>query len=665
VDFIDALNGYSVGGGYGSYAILKTTDGGLSWINKGSGFYYDYLFLLTVKFIDVNTGFIGGGYSYQNIIFKTTDGGDTWTELTLSTNLIRKEQYQGEQTFIYKSGGINSIFFNNSMIGYAVGGNGYGWDRKIFSTTDGGLTWNRKYIGWEENGLISVSGNSQGQALAVGFTGTIFITENDGNSWQQILSGNRLACSSGDDLYSVFCISEEVGWAVGFRASCLGGGGNIVLKTTNGGKIWKTQLIDQHEGGRIRSVCFINEYLGWAVGDGTSPFYKTTDGGENWTEGGGRYSSIFFTDQYTGWATDDEYNNGIYKSTDGGVTWIQKSSISTSSLHFSNIDNGWAVGECGRILKSTDGGETWVSKTSGTIKNLNSVKFYDSNLGICVGNSGTVLFSTDGGESWVSKYVGTMEALQAVVFANSNTIWITGSNGTIINTTDLGDHWTSYNGITQNDLTSISFVNENTGWVCGMNGTMFKYHENVLPVELVLFTANVKNNIVELNWETASEVNNFGFEIEKRCDEEPWNTIGFVQGHGTSSFPNSYFFTDKNFLHFNKLQYRLKQLDIDGDFVYSSEIYVELGPTDITLYQNYPNPFNPNTLIGFSLPEAASVSLNIYDALGQEVTELVNGKLEAGNYNYYWNAGNSTTGIYIYELRTENFVLVKKMLLMK
>ena len=297
VDFVDALVGYAVGGEYGSYTILKTTDGGSSWVDKHSGFYFYYLFLLAVEFIDVDTGFIGGGYSYQNVIYKTTDGGETWVELTISLNFESKEQNRKEQTFIYNSGGINSIYFKDSNIGYAVGGNGNGWNRKIYTTTDGGSTWTRNYIGWEEGGLISVHGNNQGQGWAVGFSGAIFITENDGNSWEQILSGNRYSCWSGDDLYSVFCINENIGWAVGYRASCLGGGGNIVLKTTNGGKIWKTQLIDQHEGGRIKSVYFINEYFGWAVGEGTTAFYRTTDGGENWIESIGLYSSVIFIDQ--------------------------------------------------------------------------------------------------------------------------------------------------------------------------------------------------------------------------------------------------------------------------------------------------------------------------------------------------------------------------------
>ena len=99
----------------------------------------------------------------------------------------------------------------------------------------------------------------------------------------------------------------------------------------------------------------------------------------------------------------------------------------------------------------------------------------------------------------------------------------------------------------------------------------------------------------------------------------------------------------------------ITKLMVTGEFI----------PTEYTLEQNYPNPFNPSTVIEFSLPEAVHVALNIYNALGQKVTELVNANLEAGWYNYQWDASNFASGMYIYELRTEKFVSVKKMVLMK
>jgi len=96
--------------------------------------------------------------------------------------------------------------------------------------------------------------------------------------------------------------------------------------------------------------------------------------------------------------------------------------------------------------------------------------------------------------------------------------------------------------------------------------------------------------------------------------------------------------------------------------VLSGEI---LAPIEYALEQNYPNPFNPSTTIKFAVPEATNVTLTIYNALGQKVVDLVNGKLEAGRYSYQWDARNVASGMYIYELRTNKFVSVKKMVLLK
>jgi hypothetical protein len=215
------------------------------------------------------------------------------------------------------------------------------------------------------------------------------------------------------------------------------------------------------------------------------------------------------------------------------------------------------------------------------------------------------------------------EALTSVSFTNSTTVWISGSNGTILNTTDLGNNWTYYDAVTENNLTSLCFINENTGWIGGNDGTIFKYQNDVVPVELVSFTAALMNSKVQLNWRTATETNNFGFEIERRINKDEWNNIGFVEGQGNSISPKSYSFTDASPVGGSKFQYRLKQMDTDGSFEYSDIVEVEIVPYQYELSQNYPNPFNPNTVIEFSLPENVNnVRLSIYNALGEKVAEV-------------------------------------------
>ena len=109
-----------------------------------------------------------------------------------------------------------------------------------------------------------------------------------------------------------------------------------------------------------------------------------------------------------------------------------------------------------------------------------------------------------------------------------------------------------------------------------------------------------------------------------------------------------------------------KDIVINNPTIQKLMVLGELIPDKYALGQNYPNPFNPSTIIEFSLPEnVGNVKLTIYNTLGEKVAELVNTSLVAGKYSYIWNAQNIATGMYIYELRTDKFVSVKKMLLMK
>ena len=666
VDFVDSIVGYAAGGDYDDWKVLKTTNGGNSWVDMSGGIPFTYGSAISIKFNDLNTGFVGGGHTpHYNRIYKTTNGGNTWIQTTVAPYSNKKEENNQQLNCTFKSGGINSIYFKDANTGFAVAGDGGGFYRAIYTTTDGGSTWNEKYVGEEEAGIISICLTASGKGWAVGFNGAIFISENNGTSWTQILSGNRFSCWTGDDLYSVFCINDSIVWAAGYRASCIGGGGNVILKTTDGGKIWKTKFLNQYNGGTIKSVYFANEYFGWAVGEGTTGLYITTDGGENWNEFGNRFSSVIFIDQYNGWATKDNYDSGIYKSTNGGITWLQKNSASSSSVFFSDVNNGWVVGKEGSILKSTDGGETWVAKYSGTTNDLNCVKFYDLNLGLCVGNGGTILISTDGGESWLTKNSGTNNKLNEIKFTNSNSAWIVGANGIILNTNDLGYSWTSYDGVTADELTSISFSNENTGWFAGMNGTMYKYHNYVVPVELISFTANIINQSVQLSWQTATEMNNYGFNIERCIDGYKWNNIGFVEGHGNSSSQQNYSFTDKNALGGNKLKYRLKQMDFDGKYKYSNEVEVDNFPSEFVLYQNYPNPFNPSTKIKYSVQHSTPITIKVFNLIGAEIETLVDEVKSEGSYEITWNAVNIPSGVYFYQLKADSFIETRKMVLTK
>jgi hypothetical protein len=173
--------------------------------------------------------------------------------------------------------------------------------------------------------------------------------------------------------------------------------------------------------------------------------------------------------------------------------------------------------------------------------------------------------------------------------------------------------------------------------------------ETILPVELKSFTAQASGNSVKLNWSTATEVNNLGFEVQKKVADE-FIAIGFINGKGTTTELQNYSFTD-NDLQNGFYTYRLKQVDLTGSFEYSSEVNVDVtGPQYFSLNQNYPNPFNPSTRIEFSLAAESKVILKVFNLLGEEVTTLLNRNLVSGKHFVDFEALNLNSGIYIYRL---------------
>ena len=188
------------------------------------------------------------------------------------------------------------------------------------------------------------------------------------------------------------------------------------------------------------------------------------------------------------------------------------------------------------------------------------------------------------------------------------------------------------------------------------------------PVELVSFTGVLNDNRVDLYWGTATEVNNYGFNIERSSSllGTTWETIGFVEGHGNSNSPKEYGFTDTEIEKSGNHYYRLKQIDNDGEYAYSDIVTINVGlPDEYYLSQNYPNPFNPETKIDFTLPEKQQVRLRVYNTLGELVRELVNEQREAGSYTEDFNASDLPSGVYIYRLETPTITKNNKMILLK
>ena len=195
--------------------------------------------------------------------------------------------------------------------------------------------------------------------------------------------------------------------------------------------------------------------------------------------------------------------------------------------------------------------------------------------------------------------------------------------------------------------------------------------DDTTPVELASFTAQKAPNSVSgallLKWQTASETNNLGFDVERSIGTETnWQKIGFLEGHGTTSETRLYEFVDEDATTEGAYYYRLKQNDTNGAFEYSSTIKVEVtAPSEFSLLQNYPNPFNPSTQIVFRLKEDVQVNLTVFDLLGREVATVVNETMKAGSHKVSFDASDLGAGIYFYSLQAGSFHEMKKMTLIK
>jgi len=270
--------------------------------------------------------------------------------------------------------------------------------------------------------------------------------------------------------------------------------------------------------------------------------------------------------------------------------------------------------------------------------------------------SGTVVVSVtyDGGVTNTPLYnqVDATDNVGPTIISGTFTAPLTGSQNTQIEIKFVGN---SYN-------------NDNIYW----DDLTLGY---IVPVELSSFTATSENDEVHLMWATATETNNQGFQIEKMVAGAIFKQVGYVAGYGTTTEPKSYSFTDSK-VSDGVYTYRLKQIDLDGSFKYSDEVKVEVSsPLEFALEQNYPNPFNPNTTIKYSISGDGFVKLSVYNLLGEEVTTLVNMEQKAGKYEVVFSAiGGSasggeasklSSGIYIYRLESNNFLSIKKMILIK
>ena len=526
---------------------------------------------------------------------------------------------------------------------------------------------------------MAVDQTNPSTMYACGLDQGVWKTTNSGANWTQINSGlNNIQVQT-------IAVSKSNSQVI--YAGTNYGTNEGVYKTTNGGTSWTLvnngiaepagnigiQALMVHPTDPNTAWCAVFS----GVADAVNGLYKTTDGGANWfpiTNGIGTIKNFLC------FAMSPTDPNTIYTGS--------SFSVATSTGPTS-------------IYKSTDGGANWVLSSNGLptdpteINPIRTLNVSGSNANVVIAglfvNTVTLLggfyISTDAGANWVQKNNGLPIVQSKLIrsaairpgFDNQFYLGLDYASGTDIGvwgTTDGGDNWFDFNGGTLlNTYTIRALVFNPTGnhtlfagyaSTTANIGGVFEYTFSFVPVELVSFSAEVYSNNVTLSWITATEINNSGFQIERRnANTEQWNNIGFVNGNGNSTETRYYSYTD-NSVTPGQYYYRLKQIDYNGNFKYSKEVEVTILPvSEFTLKQNYPNPFNPNTRIAFSIPNSSFVSLKVFDILGNEINTLVNGELTQGSYEVEFNGTNLPSGVYFYNLTAGDFSKTMKMNLLK
>jgi photosystem II stability/assembly factor-like uncharacterized protein len=460
--------------------------------------------------------------------------------------------------------------------------------------------------------------------------------------------------------------------------------------------------------------------------------YKSTDKGETFAvtgvpvPGSSDIKCVIIDDYNPGTllvAIESTPNDKIYKTTDDGATWtltLNEGQMSYYGIpmtkdpsHPNDIYTMIGV----NFKKSTDFGSTWTTIASnfGPINAPCDIEVFPDTSIILIGDNGTGIFkSTDYGLTWSQTYFTSGEIPTiAVDFTNPGIAWATkwsGGNG-LLKSTDYGATWTLQSGFTQSmwgvhvqptdgnvvitgcyscsnswrsknggqTWTQIPISSQNyqfaivdsmNQFAAQGNGFYKLESEFFIPVELASFAAQLIDNDVLLNWTTATELNNQGFEIEFSIDNENFTMIGFVPGFGTTTEMKSYSFRISD-VQTGVQYYRLKQIDFDGTAtIYNSVEVTGPVPNNFILNQNHPNPFNPSTTISFTLPVEANVTIKLFNLLGQEVTQITNTNFNAGNHTVEFNAEGLSSGTYIYTLEAKgangiNFKSTKKMLLLR
>ncbi|MBL1123764.1 MAG: T9SS C-terminal target domain-containing protein, partial [Ignavibacteriae bacterium] len=630
VSFIDTSFGYMC---TSSGIVLKTTDGGVSWITQIAG---DTRSLYTIYAIDTLRASAGG---FAGKVVYTSDGGNNW---------------------LYAGGGgisapeINKIKFMDEVKGCLASSGGF------YKSTNGGVSWYEIIdlnLGSSKALTTNLSFPTEEKGFVTGGKMLLAKTTNEGENWSRTIVNA--------DLLNIF-FSDEYKGIINSK--------DLIYTTNDGGYTLDTLLtFPYNQILYMDAMNFLDSSNGF-IGVSRPKIYKTIDSGENWyltnitglTDTIGAIIKFFSQTQLISWAIKSKQ---IMKTTDRGENWfVQLNSPGAgyfSSIHFIDSLYGWASILNRRPFKTTDGGENWIEQTNLNFYQTDDVYFKDTLNGWLL--DWNKLYKTiDGGINWTLDSLLTGFGSGRFGYFDSENIFITGDR--VYRTTNAGINWTEFPELAnQGWRMTIDLFAVNSGFLVGNTGLIFKYYDETVPVELINFEGWLNENETNLQWTTATETNNRGFYIQrKKLNEQEWIDLDFIEGKGNSTEINYYSYKDI-LTESGVYCYRLKQTDFDGTYNYSEEIEIYFSvPLEYELFQNFPNPANPIANISFTLPQKSFVEINLYSINGELVKQILNEEKEKGIYNLEVKLNDFASGVYFYKMTTDKgFYDVKKLVLLK
>lgn len=655
----------SIGGG-----VLRSTDNGLTWIQKINGFPGPTFDDGTIALAVANNGDIFAS-SFTDGVFRSTNSGESW----INTNF--------PNAFI-----VTIVIDQNKRIYAGTPGGG-----GVFVSTNNGLNWVQKNNGLpipaQISALCLTASGELFAAIPSGSNAAIYRSTNNAESWQPTNLTNANPGQIVSFGLNIFAAAYTLG----------------IYRSTNSGENW--QLINSGLTNRRINRLFAGSTALYAATD--SGVFRSTNNGDNWYKIGLDFKKV--TEVYNtanGVTLAAVIGEGVFRTTNNGTNWISSSSgfncnaIISVSVSGNNFFAGTAYNG---ILRSSDNGNTWL-KLSGGFKGSSCELVYTAPGNNILAQSDSGLFrSTNNGNSWLQIMSGFV-SFNNIVNNQSGTLYASGSYPSfgVWKSTNNGLNWEMTNPNFTASVYSLCIspngylfagtagggvyrsYNSGSTWIqtqpyasvisltAGPNGYIYGCFNSVSGGQNGIY----RSTDYGLNWQFMGLANTDYFFLKSNSAGHIF-AGGFYGSGILRSTNNGVNWIGINSGIFNRM---ITTLFFDNSgFGYSGTYYGGLYKTNIStiglinlsteipdkfsLSQNYPNPFNPSTRISFSLPKASFVKMVVFDITGKEVETLVNENLTAGSFEVDFNASEYTSGVYFYRITTDGFTETKKMILVK